>query len=515
MSFPITIFRGGEALISIKPDVSSNQQKSIMGDNVVNLQFDLNRIINFTIGDFCTVYGENYFLNTLPSIRKKSARLYTYNLVMQSEYFDLSKAQFMFYDAANELKEGVFSLMGNPDTFIDLLLKNANRVGSGWVKGTVIGGPYKNMTFNSETCLDVLSRIAQVFGTEYFIEGKKISLDKRQNDRGVTLRQGRDKGLYEIESKNFADSNVITRLYAFGSDKNLPPDYRNYSRRLTMTDGGLYLENNIQKYGVIERTQIFEDVFPHRTGKVTSANAGNPFQFSDTGIDFDLNDYLLPGVSAKVTFNTGQLQGYTFDIQEGGFNNDTKTITILKNKDEKAIDVPSVLLRPAIGDEYVLVDIQMPQSYIDSAEALLKDKAQELLNQYSEPLIVFSVLVDPAYFRRKRLTMDVGDLIWIVDGSLEINKRIRVTSFTRSFEDEYDYEFTLSDGVTVQPIQELYNSSGSNSREIADINNRLNNRSSENNFVGDVFMADLPTATDTSGMLQVFVNPAGKLYKKM
>ncbi len=29
----------------------------------------------------------------------------------------------MFYDASNELKEGVFSLMGNPDTFIDLLIK--------------------------------------------------------------------------------------------------------------------------------------------------------------------------------------------------------------------------------------------------------------------------------------------------------------------------------------------------------------------------------------------------------
>src|SRR5688500_8789868 len=116
MSFPITIFRGSEALISIKPDAASNQQKTIMGDNVIKLQFDLNRIINFTIGDFCTVYEENYYLNETPAIRKKSSRLYTYNLVMQSEYFDLSKAQFMFYDAANELKEGVFSLMGNPDT---------------------------------------------------------------------------------------------------------------------------------------------------------------------------------------------------------------------------------------------------------------------------------------------------------------------------------------------------------------------------------------------------------------
>ena len=512
MSFLITIYRGDTPLISIKPDSASNQKKTVMGENVVNIQFELNKIINFNIGDWCTVYGENYYLNRIPTIRKESTRLYKYTLVMQSEYFDLSKAQFLFYDENNELKQGVFSLMGNPDTFMDLLIKNANRVGAGWTKGTVIGGPYQNMTFNSESCLAVLARIAQQFGTEYFIQGKKVSLDKRQKDKGVTLRQGKDKGLYEIERKPFSDSNVVTRLYAFGSEKNLPSDYRNYAGRLRMTDGEIYIENNISKYGVVEQTKIFEEIFPHRTGKVTSANAGNPFVFSDSGMDFDVNDQLLPGVSAKVTFNTGQLQGYTFDIKE--FDYSTKTFTILKNKDEKALEVPSSLFRPVIGDEYVLVDIFMPQTYVDAAEALLKTKAQQLLDEYSEPLVEFSVLVDPAYFRRKNLTVDIGDMLWVVDSNLEINKKIRVTSFTRSFEEEYDYELTLSDGVDVQPIQELYNSAGSNSREISDINNRLNNRASENNFVGEVIMSDVPAVTDTSGMFALFVDNTGKVFKK-
>ncbi|MBC9913191.1 hypothetical protein [Chitinophaga varians] len=513
MSFPITILRAGAEVVTIKPDSGSNQQKTIMGDNMVTLQFSLNRAVAFKLGDFCSVYGENYFLNDVPTEKKVSTYRYEYTLTMRSEYFDLSKVQFMDYDTAENVRSGVFSLMGNADTFMDLLIKNANRVGAGWTRGTVIGTSYQNMTFNSESCLTVLGRLAQQFGTEYSIEGKKISLDKRQVDTGVTLRQGKDKGLYDITRKNFSDSRVITRLYAFGASTNLPPDYRNYAGRLLMTGGIQYLEKNTSKYGVIEAAKVWDDIYPHRTGKVTAVNAGNVFTFKDAAIDFNVNDQLLPGVSAKVTFNTGELAGYTFDIQK--FDNIAKEFTILKNKDEKAVDVPSAIQRPAIGDEYVLVDIKMPQTYIDAAEAALKTAAQDVLNAQSEPLIEFDMTCDPAYFRKYNLTPNIGDLIWVVDANLEINKRTRVTSFTREFEDEYTFKLTLSDGVAVQPVQELYNNTGDNSREISNINQRLNNRTSENNFVGPVVMADIPTITDTTGYNQLFVDANGKVYKKV
>lgn len=509
----IDIKRGSDVLISIKPDSSSNQTKGIMGDNVITLQFDLSKLVPFQIGDWCTVYGENYFINKLPIVKKNSSRFYEYTLTMQSEYFDLAKVQFMFYDANNELAEGVFSLMGNPDIFIDLLIKNANRVGAGWTKGAVIGGPYQNMTFNSESCLAVLGRIAEQFGTEYFIQGKKIHLDKRQVDRGITLQVGKRKGLYQIDRQTFSDSDVVTRLYAFGSDKNLPPDYRGYATRLRMTDGDLYLENNTAQYGIIEQTQIFDDIYPHRTGKVTSVNAGDPFILTDAKMDFDVNDQLLPGVSAKITFNTGQLSGYTFDISS--YNNSTKTFRINKNKDEKSLDVPSTLFRPAIGDEYVLVDIIMPETYVAKAEADLKTAAQDLLNVVSEPQQELSVTVDPAYFRKKGYTIDIGDLIWITDGSLGINKRIRVTNTVRSFEDEYNYQLTLADAVASSPPQDWYNGIGSNSRDITAINERMNNRSSENNFVGNVIMADIPEVSDTTDMFPLYVDGSGKVYKKI
>ncbi|MEZ2446130.1 hypothetical protein AB6805_30655 [Chitinophaga sp. RCC_12] len=509
----IEVKRGSAVVVVISPDSSSNQTKEVMGGNLLNLQFTLNSMVQFQVNDWCTVYGENYYINKLPVVKKTSSRSYEYSFTMESDYYQLVRAQYMFLDASNELQEGAFSLMGNADTFLDLLVKNANRIGAGWSKGTAITSTYQNMTFNSEDCLSVLGRLAQQFGTEYYLQGKKIYLDKKQKDTGITLSNGKNKGLYEINRQTLNDAKIITRLYAFGSDKNLPPDYRDYATRLRMTGGAIYLEKNVATYGLIESVVVLDDVYPHRTGKVTGSDITNPFVFTDIAIDFDVNAQLLPGVTAKVTFNTGQLAGYTFDIAQ--FNNTTKRFTINLNKDEKAIDVPSTLLRPQIGDEYVLVDIQMPNSYVVAAEAALTQKAQTLLDTASAPQFQLQVDCDPAYFRRKNLKIDIGDLIWIYDLQMGINQRIRVAAFTRAFDDEFNYQLTLADAVTQQPITELYGATGDNSRQIQDINSRLNNRSSENNFVGQVFMADVESTSDTTGMFPLYVNSSGKVFKKI
>lgn len=509
----IEIKRGNDTVVVISPDSSSNQTKEVMGGNLLNLQFSLNTMVQFKVNDWCTVYGENYYLNKLPVVKKTSSRSYEYSFTMESDYYQLARAQYMFLDSNNELQEGVFSLMGNADTFLDLLVKNANRIGSGWTKGSAITTPFINMTFNSEDCLSVLGRLAQQFGTEYYLQGKKIYLDKRQKDTGVTLSNGKNKGLYEINRQILNDAKIVTRLYAFGSDKNIPGDYRDYATRLRMTGGAIYLEKNVSIYGLIEAVVVMDDIFPQRIGKVTGSDITNPFTFVDSAIDFDVNTQLLPGTAAKVTFNTGQLAGYTFDIAK--FDNTIKRFTINLNKDEKSIEVPSTLLRPQIGDEYVLVDVKMPDSYVVAAEAALTQRAQALLDVSSNPQFQLQVDCDPAYFRRKGLKIDIGDLIWIYDLAMGINQRIRVSAFTRAFDDEYNYQLTLADAVTQQPIQELYSSTGDNSRQIQDINSRLNNRSSENNFVGQVYMADIDTITDTTGMLQLFVDTSGKVFKKI
>jgi hypothetical protein len=288
--------------------------------------------------------------------------------------------------------------------------------------------------------------------------------------------------------------------------------------KLPLSVGEIYIEKNVAQYGIVEENKIFDDVFPRRTGKVTAVNAANPFTFKDLTLDFNVNECLLPGVSAKVVFNTGQLAGYTFDIQK--FDNGLREFTILKNKNEKSIDVPSTEFRPAIGDLYVLVDIQMPESYITAAEQELLTKAEAWLDTNSEPRVQYAITVDPVYIRKRGIQPDIGNMVYILDDELQINRQIRISSFTRSFEDMYDYQLVVSDEVTTGPIADLYSGMNTNGRDISDINNGLNNRASENNLVGDVtidqgtlVILDISTAPAGVTLTPVSIGSDGKLYK--
>ncbi len=241
----------------------------------------------------------------------------------------------------------------------------------------------------------------------------------------------------------------------------------------------IYLEMNVDKYGVVEAVEIFEDVYPHRTGRVTGVDATNEFKFTDSSIDFNLNDYLLPGVAAKVTFNTGQLGGYTFDISS--YDHGTKMIIFLLNKDEKALEVPSALLRPAISDTYVFTDIEMPQTYIDAAEDELKTKAEELLVKRSTPQVKYLIDTDPTYLRVINFIPQIGDLLWIKDNELNVEKKIRVVNTIRNITNEYEILLEISDEIEERKPRRIERQTTTNERNISNIQRFVANRDVLNN----------------------------------
>ncbi|WPC12739.1 hypothetical protein LEQ03_13550 [Riemerella anatipestifer] len=142
-------------------------------------------------------------------------------------------------------------------------------------------------------------------------------------------------------------------------------------------------------------------------GTVTQVYADNPLKFSDSTLDFDLNEYneygntiLQKGISAKVIFQTGDLAGYTLEVKESGFDSVTKTFTLLKNQDEKSFDIPSDTFRPQVGDKYIIIDIAMPKSYVDNAEQELQAAAQDYLDKNSKQRFIYAVEPDPIYLKK-------------------------------------------------------------------------------------------------------------------
>ncbi len=587
----IDIYRGLSLLTTIKPDDTSSQIKRVMGENTLNVTLESSSYLEFKINDYCTVYGERYNLNKLPIVTKGSVYDFKYTLVMDGEINELAKVQFLFPNQINDLQEGEFTLMANAERFLQHIVDNMNRVQSGWLMGEFVASEAKNLSFSKESCHAALVRCAEAFDTEFSVIDKKIHLVKKIRDTGYTFEVGRGKGLYEITRSNLNESNVVTRLYAYGAEKNLPPDY--FARRLCLpggynsctissltaewenplageqkitfhwtppgstgiisltiqyrltgsgdpwsdgpdvpiippaniifsdllsydfrfrTNGGPcngtfspeftvngasivdplfvleplpYLEKNVATYGIIEHTEIFDDIFPHRTGTVTSVNVSDFYKFFDTAIDFDVNDHLLPGLEAKIVFNSGQLAGYEFKVSN--FNNGTKEFTILKNADEKILDIPSSALKPAIGDEYVLVDIRMPQKYVLDAELELKNKALALLDQLSQPQLSYQIVFDPVFLLIHGFTIKPGDLVWLVDDQFSISRNIRVVSVTRGIVEENDYRVELADVVTASTISLILNSQLDNERDVSGVIRQITNNSVlNNNVIGDL-----------------------------
>jgi hypothetical protein len=454
----VTIYtKAGELRAVIEPDEQSAQSCGIMRDDTVTLNISVAAPIAFQIGDYATIFNNRYQLNQEVKFKKVSTKNYEYILVMEGYMYDLGKTAFLFLDAGNHFTEGQFTFRGRPIDFINVIIYNMNRIYPGqWQVGNVVDADYHTLTFNSQNCLEVLSNLAQTFLTEYLIIGQTIHLYQRQLDSGITLEYGPGKALFSISRDNQSTNgqgDVITRLYAYGSNRNIGSNYRFGAKFLRMADS-LFIEKNTDLYGVFEKTIFFDgssqtpEIYPRRTGTVSAVTS--PFIFTDASIDFDVNAQLMPGVTAKLTFNTGQLAGYSFTIN--AFNYGTKTFTINKNTDEQTIDVPSALLSPAIGDNYVLTDILMPLSYVDDAEAELLVNAQKYLAENSPAKVVFSVECNPFYFKANGVQLQLGYIYGLLAAELGVDRQIRATAFTRNIRNPILYTVELADKVTVQPL---------------------------------------------------------------
>lgn len=453
----ITIYKYNTDVVRavIDPDDKSAIDMGIMRGDTLTITFSYPTYIDFQPGDYCTVYGDLYRMNRLNNWSKVAARNYTYTLVMEGRYHQTSRAQFLTLNAYNKFTEGKFKLTGRPVDFVDLAVTNMNRAfpGEAWTRGTVLDGDFLTLEFDGENCLQVLSKLADRYATEFTIKGTALNLIRQQPSSGVVLEYGKGKALYGATRSN-QDENTgpTTRLFAYGSDKNLGSNYRGGAPRLRMADS-LYIEKNVNRYGVFEKTVVFDDIYPSRTGTVTAITDNNTF--TDAGIDFNVNTNLLPGVSAKITFKTGLLAGYAFELSS--FDNGTKTFEFNNNTESQTITLPNDELKPAIGDKYVLTDITMPLSYYTDAEARLKAKAQQTLTGLQPK---YDVLCNPKYFKEQALDLKMGYSYTLKSTDAGVNLPIRLVGYNRSVRNKFLYnELTLADTVIPQPpIIKLLNS---------------------------------------------------------
>jgi len=437
-------YQSNEVRALVEPDSGNGQTKEINAQNAVELTFSLPLYIDFRVGDHATIFSETYTVTVRPTRAKLYKRDYGYTLTMEGEQHKLGRTPYMQLDFGNELTESNFFVNAKPRVFLELILRNLQQQfpGDNWKIGQVLDAEEKNIPFTDQNCLEAINTLAEQFGTEWHIDGDThtINLIKRQIGTGLNLATGEGQALLSITESALDNSNHVTRLYARGGSQNIGSQYRGGYKNIRMDVP--YVEKYIDQFGVWAKAVTYDDIFPKRTGAVTSVTS--PFIFTDDAMDFNVNTQLMPGVSAKITFQTGQLAGYTFEIAEDGYDPATKTFTILKNTDEQTLDIPSETLHAEIGDKYILTDIIMPQSYVTEAEKAVKQKAVADLNAGLAG-VKYDVACNPFFFKNNGDKVKLGAIVNIDVPEMEISGQQRIVSFTRNIRQPEVFTMQLAD----------------------------------------------------------------------
>jgi len=205
-------------------------------------------------------------------------------------------------------------------------------------------------------------------------------------------------------------------------------------------DGDSKLEKNVDLYGRREIVKIYEDIFPQRLGEITSVNS--LLSFVDTSQDFDINEYMLSEVVPKIYMVTGRNIGKTFDISN--YDHATKTLTILEHKDESGA-YPSELFALEVGDEYELLDAELPDSYIIDGQNRLEEKTQIDIDLQSSGLIIYTAELDYQFLQRLSERLNLGDVARVVSGQLGIDEYWELIEVTQNIENPKSYNIKFGD----------------------------------------------------------------------
>jgi hypothetical protein len=457
---------------------SAKQNWGLNAEDTVDITIESPFPQTYNIGDKITVFGRDYKLNRLPSVKKTGMHQFQYTLQFEGVQYDLFR---ITYDltidtTTNELQDVQGdTLTGNLHRFMTVLIANANRVFPGkWKLGAcpdTIGD--KTLTFGeSDNCLSVLQNLCgqSNFNVEFEIVQSNgvytVNLYERVGQTlPFTFEYGKGRGLYDLHRENVSSSNIVTRLKVYGSTENITSKYR--ADRLCLpgkTKGQSYIEKPemIAKYGIFEGRKNFDDVKPTFTGSVESVV--DTFSFIDKKFPFDLNAtnasgetlYLINGVSAKIHFNTGNLAGYDFEVKS--YDHATHKFTLLKTTDDRGDVFPSetsMAFQFGVGNEYKILDVAYPSDIEAEAEAKLAEVGNKYYDQNCQPKVQYGLSVTKAFLEKLVGTNDSvtnffapGDFLHVVDADIDVDKAIRIKSFVRNILDPYDYTLTISDITT-------------------------------------------------------------------
>lgn len=463
----------GKTRFSTPINAGAKGRFTLMKEDYIILPFSVPDPVYFKLGDYVDLSGvldeslggllsKVYEIVDLqkPAFNASTGG-YDYELRMDAYYWKWKNKIFK-YTPEHAGHEASWSLTAPLDVQLGVFLRNLKALGYTYngkefefsidstVENKAVAMRYDNMNL-----LDALFSMAdkEKWDCDCWITDNIIHFGRNEYGDSVRIELG-----VEASAMTRSDSKgtYATRIYAFGSTRNIPANYRPVDeqtvvngvvqRRLMLPADTPYIDvyPDMSEEEAIEDIVVFENVYPRRTGTLSDVHTRTEevkdengtketvtyYRYKDTGLEFK-DEYLIEGQELRIRFQSGKLNGMEFGVI---FNPDPKDDMrgaqlweIVRNEDYGRM-LPDDTLRPENGDEYVLsgFNIQLVSDrYTPEAEQELKGKAQEYADRRKRDDGTYNTTLDSewVYNDRLRRFYEFGQKVFLVNRAFFENGR--------------------------------------------------------------------------------------------
>ena len=415
----------GKTIFSTPINKGAKGKFTLMKEDYIILPFSVSNPISFKLGDYADLSGilDDSLGGKLSKVYEivdfqkptynSSTGGYDYELRLDAYYWKWKNKIFK-YTPEHAGSEASWSLTATLDVQLGVFLRNLKALGYTY-KGIdfifSIDSTVENkaiaMTYDNVNLLDALFSMAgeDKWNCDCWITDNVIHFGR--NEFGDSVKIERDIEASNI-IRNESQGTYATRIYAFGSTKNIPTNYRPtdeqsvvngiVQKRLMLPANTPYIDayENMSQEEAIEDVVVFDDVYPRRIGSLSDVHTRTEevknedgtketvtyYRYKDTELEFK-KEYIIEGQELQITFQSGKLNGMVFGVI---FNPSPKDESrgeqlweIVRNENYGR-PLPDDIIRPENEDKYILsgFNIQLvSDQYIPEAEQELKEKAQK------------------------------------------------------------------------------------------------------------------------------------------
>jgi phage baseplate assembly protein gpV len=504
----------GNIRFSTPINQGSKRKFLLMKEDYITLKFSALEPVYFSLGDYIdNEIGVFELVDLYKPDYNAETGGYDYDLQLDAYYWKWKNKKF-FYTPEKGNKEFGWSLTSTLDTHMKVFLKNLEVLGYNYrgrafsyVTDGTVDNSAKLITYDSTNMIDALTQIAETWQCEWWITDSIIHFGRCEYSDPVDFEIGVNVG---DMTRSDSQTSYATRIYAFGSTRNLPSDYRPQDedvvmngvvqKRLMLPGDTPYIDAfpGMSMEEAIEEVVVFEDVYPRRIGTMSDIvlheytdkieeegkepvfKKWNAYRFKDTGMTFS-KDYVLPGQELNIIFQSGAMNGMSFTVTfnpwdkdknedqqpeknaDGSWNPLAQVFEIVRNEDYGR-PIPDESLKPSNGDTYVLYGFDtkfVSDNMLPSAEQELLEMAEKYVEKSMQDPSTYSCKMLPDYIYNDGdiRRFELGDRVNLINKNyFEDRRQSRIIGYECALDIPHDHPvYTIGETAAYSRLGEIEN----------------------------------------------------------